>query len=168
MLLKEDIQSQFHYQLGHFVKVKKDVNDPDYGIDIGGWKGKIYEIENENSDDPLLSIEWDAETLRKIPVPIIKACKKDNLDYAKISLFASEVESAVPQNEKAGNKVLVTTMTKEPYMLARIHYDLFDGLKIQDVFSSLNCMAYDRNKDRWAWLYEAEAIQIEFKASYGE
>ena len=166
MLMKEDTQSKFQYQLGHFVKVKKDVNDPDYGIDIEGWKGKISEIENENSDDPLLGIEWDAETLRKIPVPIIKACEKDNLDDAKMSLFASEVESAMPENEKAGNKVLVTTMTQEPYMLARIHYDLFDGLKIQDVFSSLNCMAYDRIKDRWVWLYEAEAMKIKFKASY--
>ena len=165
-LLKEETQSEFQYPLGHFVKVKKGVNDPDYGIDIEGWKGKIYEIENENSEDPLLSIEWDAETVRKIPIPIIKACEKDDLDYEKMSLFASEVESAIPENEKAGNKTLVTTMTQEPYMLARIHYDLFDGLKIQDVFSSLNCMAYDRIKDRWVWLYEAEARKIKFKASY--
>ena len=166
ILLKEDPQIKFHYHLGHCVKVKKGVNDPDYGIDIEGWQGKIYGIENENSDDPLLSIEWDAETLRKIPLPIIKACEKDNLDYAKMSLFASDVTSAMPENKKAGNKILVTTMTQEPYMLARIHYDLFDGLKIQDVFSSLKCMVYDRIKDRWVWLYEAEAIKIKFKVSY--
>jgi len=91
---------EFQYQVGHLVKVKKGVNDPDYGTDIEGWKGKIYLIEDQNSDDPLISIEWDAETQQKIPASNIAACEKDDLDYTKMSLLASDVESAIPGNEK--------------------------------------------------------------------
>jgi len=69
---------------------------------------------------------------------------------------------------KKGNKVLITTMTKEPYMLARIHYDLLDKLIIQDVFSDLRCMNYDRIKDRWVWLYEDESRKVKFSALYDE
>ncbi len=59
--VREIVQIQVHYRVGHFVVAKKGVMDPDYGIEIGGWKGKIYDI--GNGADPLLDIEWDDETL---------------------------------------------------------------------------------------------------------
>lgn len=164
--VREEIQTQFHYQVGHFVIVKKGVRDPDYEIEIGGWKGKIYDI--ENADDPLLCIEWDYETQSNVPISIIKACEKDNLDYTKMSLFASDVEPVMLAEKKEKNKILLSTMTKEIYMLARIHYDLFDKEKMQQIFSKLRCMEYDNIQDRWVWLYEAEAKKLKFKGSYHE
>lgn len=162
----EEIQAEFHYKVGHSVVVKKGVRDPDYDIEIGGWKGKIYDI--ENADDPLLSIEWDYETQSKMPIPIIKACEKDNLDYTKMSLLASEVEPEMPAEKQDKNKILLKTMTQEIYMLARIHYDLFDKEKIQLIFSKLRCMEYDNIQGRWVWLYKAEAKKLKFKGSYYE
>lgn len=164
--VREIVQIQFHYQVGHFVAVKKGVVDPDYGIEMGGWKGKIYDI--KNGADPLLSIEWDDETLNKMPNSIIKACKKDNLDHATMSLFASEVEPVMGSEKKESNKTLLTTMTKEIYMLARITYELYDKEKMQHVFSKLRCMEYDSIQDRWVWLYEAEAKKLKFRGSYHE
>jgi len=61
---------------------------------------------------------------------------------------------------------LLTTMTKEFYMLARLHYDLLDSEKIHRVFLKLRCMQHDSFRDRWVWLYEAEAKRLKFKGSY--
>lgn len=61
---------------------------------------------------------------------------------------------------------LLTTMTKEIYMLARLHYDLLDSEKIHRVFLKLRCMKYDPLQDRWVWLYEAEAKRLKFKGTY--
>ena len=166
--VKEEMQVQLHYQVGHCVIVRKGVKDPDYDIEIGGWKGKIYDIEDKNSTDPLLSIEWDYKTQSKMPISIIKACEKDNLDYTKMSLFASDVEPVMLAEKKEKSKIILTTMTKDIYMLARIHYDLFDKEKIQLIFSKLQCMQYDNIQDRWVWLYEAEAKKLKFKGSYHE
>lgn len=163
--VKEVIQAQFHYKVGHCVVVKKGVRDPDYDIEIGGWKGKIYDI--ERADDPLLSIEWDYETQRKIPISMIKACEKDNLDYTKMSLLASEVEPAMPADKQGKNRILVKTMTQEICMLARIYYDLFDKEKVQLIFSKLRCMAYDI-QGRWLRLYKDEAKKLKFQGSYYE
>ena len=161
----EEIQTEFHYEVGHFVVVKKGVPDPDYNIEIGGWRGKIYDI--ESAADPVLSIEWDHETQRKMGASMIKACEKDDLDHTKMSLLASEVEPEMPAEKEDKNRILLKTMTQETYMLARIHYDLFDKEKIQLIFSKLRCMAYDI-EGRWVWLYEDEAKKLKFEGSYYE
>ena len=161
----EEIQAKFHYEVGHSVVVKKGVRDPDYNVEIAGWKGKIYDI--ESADDPLLSIEWDYQTQRKMASSMIKACEKDNLDYTKMSLFTSQVEPEMPAEKQDKNRILLKTMTQEIYMLARIHYDLFDREKIQLIFSKLRCMAYDI-EDRWVWLYKDEAKKLKFEGSYYE
>ena len=49
-------------------------------------------------------------------------------------------------------KILLATMTKEPFQLARIYYDLFHKEKIQQIFSKLRCIEYDQSQDRWVWL----------------
>ena len=114
-----ETQTKFYYKIGQSVIVKNGVPDPDYDTEIGGWKGTIYNI--ENADDPLIDIEWDYETQEKIPKSQIKACEKNDLDYTKIRLFASDVEPDSFSEKKDDNKIILKTMTQEIYMLARIN-----------------------------------------------
>ncbi|MBF0229415.1 MAG: hypothetical protein HQK63_07470 [Desulfamplus sp.] len=160
---EQRIFKRFNYKKGSSVIVKEGVKYPDYGVEIGGWRGRIYDIINSNdSDEQLISIEWDDETKKKMPVALIKACKKDNMDPTVMSLSASEIESL---NK---DEALLTTMTKEIYMLARINYELFDKQKIQKIFAKLKCMEFDNTQGRWVWLYYAETKKIKFQASYSD
>jgi hypothetical protein len=159
-----ETQTKFYYKIGQSVIVKNGVPDPDYGTEIGGWKGKIYNI--ENADDPFIDIEWDYETQEKIPKSQIKACEKNNLDYTKMRLLASDVEPDSSSEKKDDNKILLKTMTQEIYMLARIYYDLFDREKVQTIFSKLRCMDFDTTRDCWVWLYKAETEKLKFEGSY--
>lgn len=59
------------------ITVKPGTEDPDFGGDIGGWKGCITEIDNSNSDNTLVTIEWDANTLKNMPKNYLKRCFKE-------------------------------------------------------------------------------------------
>jgi len=93
-----------------------------------------------------------------------KLKKKKILSKAYKSEVIEEIQSEFHYKQDK-NKILLKTMTQELYMLARIHYDLFDKEKIQLIFSKLRCMQYD-NQGRWVWLYEAEAKKLKFTGSY--
>ncbi|MCD6199929.1 MAG: hypothetical protein J7K15_15410 [Deltaproteobacteria bacterium] len=73
------------------VVIKEGILDPDYGNDISGWQGRIYEID-DNFDDPLIRIEWDSMTLRNMPRSVIEDSEKDGLVWSKMDLYASDLE----------------------------------------------------------------------------
>ncbi|MDM8536926.1 hypothetical protein QUF70_09255 [Desulfobacterales bacterium HSG17] len=160
--IREVTKNPHHYQIGDYVIVKNGIRDPDYGTDISGWKGRIYNVEND--DDPFIDIRWDGETLESMPESIIEACEKEELEEKQMRLRASLVE-LYASDEKSG-KMLLKTMTDEVLMLARIYYDLVDKVKVQEIFSKIRCMNYNSSKNRWEWLYEKEAKKLKFAASY--
>ena len=182
-------------KIGDSVAVKKGIKDPDYGHDISGHQGRIIEIETE-SDDPLVCIEWDSKTLERIPRSLIRKSEDDGLDWTRLHLNASEVESAKPRdnrrkvakiahriarkvglNEEPKRQItheellqnpFLVTLTGEPYQPARVHYEIADRRAVAKAFSKLRCMDYDPDKKRWVWLYEAEAKELEFLQSYSD
>ena len=52
-------------KIGNSVVVKQGTLDPDYQIDMGGWQGKITEIEKSDDGQQLVGIKWDIITLKK-------------------------------------------------------------------------------------------------------
>ncbi len=50
-------------QVNDSVVVKAGVKDPDTGMGLGGWQGRVAKIEEDN----LLCIDWDSQTLKNIP-----------------------------------------------------------------------------------------------------
>lgn len=63
-------------------------------------------------------------------------------------------------------KQLVSTKTGEPYQLVRIYYQVFKKKTILSALQKLKCIQYEPGRDRWNWLYEAEAKKLHFKRSY--
>ncbi|PXF59365.1 MAG: hypothetical protein C4B58_03375 [Deltaproteobacteria bacterium] len=61
---------EIEFSIDDSVVVKEGTLDPDYGDDISGWQGRIYEID-DNFDDSLIRIKWDSITLRNMPCSII-------------------------------------------------------------------------------------------------
>ncbi len=159
----EVININYNFKVGYTVRVRKGVKDPDYGFDIGGWQGEIEDI--EKGDNPLVHIQWDSETIRNMPDKLLKACDEDNLDYNRMALNESDI---LLVRDPGWEKGLFATMTKEYYMLARLHYKMFDMKKIEKIFLKMKCMAFDSNQTRWVWLYEGEAKKLKFKGSYSD
>jgi len=82
-----------NFKIGDSVVVKPEVKDPDLGIDIEGWQGRIVEIEKKDSS---VGIAWDSMTLKSMPDWIIVKCETDGLDWRRMYLHSNEVELATP------------------------------------------------------------------------
>lgn len=79
--------------IGDAVVVKAGMKDPDMGIDIGGWQGRVSSMEGT-----LISIGWDSVTLNQMPIDVISICKEEGWDWRQMNLEASEVEQSVPRD----------------------------------------------------------------------
>ncbi|WP_300464449.1 hypothetical protein [Desulfobacula sp.] len=86
-------RKEHHFKAGDSVRVKPNVQDPDFGDEISGWVGRIIEIENES-----ILIQWDSLTLASIPVSIINQCEQDGLDWSRMNLYLTEVRHIKPRD----------------------------------------------------------------------
>ena len=71
---------------GDSVVVNKGVKDPDLGNDIGGWQGRISEI-----DEDLVCIDWDSITLQQMPASSIIHSEEEGWEWQKMYLPPSDV-----------------------------------------------------------------------------
>jgi hypothetical protein len=77
---------------GDYVRVRKGIKDIDFGnFDIGGFQGTVFSVE-EYPDETIVGIQWDEETLSKMPRKMINRCLKDNFDRDEMYLSMDEVE----------------------------------------------------------------------------
>lgn len=91
---------QTNFRIGESVAVKSGVLDPDYGVDLSGWQGRVTENHHANErGNPLVSIAWDSITLKQMPVEMIERSEEDGLDWSVMGLYASEVMSASPRDK---------------------------------------------------------------------
>src|SRR5437016_297403 len=68
----------------------------------------------------------------------------------------------MPQVPKTADKVLLSTVTGEPFQPARIYYEVFDRKGLLNAFHKLRCMEHDPSNQRWVWLYTHEAHSLVF------
>lgn len=77
-------------RVGGCVRVNSGVRDPDFGMDIGGWQGRIREPEEEG----IVLVAWDSITLKNMGVALIVRCERKNLDWEVMALSMSELSKA--------------------------------------------------------------------------
>ncbi|HHB75224.1 MAG TPA: hypothetical protein ENK84_01590 [Desulfobulbus sp.] len=77
------------FKIGNTVKVKPGVLDPDFGNNIGGWQGRISEV-----DGDIVCIDWDSITLSNCPDKYIQRCEEEGLDWEKMYLSIEDIERA--------------------------------------------------------------------------
>ena len=99
--------------VGDIVKVKPGVLDPDgflisdeahnqkfldhnipRVLSLAGWQGKITSVHPQEGRNgaTIIYIEWDSQTLKKIPKQAIKACDKKGLSWKEMGLYPKEVK----------------------------------------------------------------------------
>lgn len=74
------------------VQILPNIKDPDFMTNIGGWIGKIEEIELSENETWLYKIRWDNETIKRAGKAYIDNCEVKNLDYEVTYLEEHELE----------------------------------------------------------------------------
>jgi hypothetical protein len=83
-------------QVGDSVMVKPGILDPDFGIEIDGWQGRISVIGVGQRDT--IMIARDSVTLRHMPDSVIKQSIEQGLDWTQMGLKAHEIELTSPRD----------------------------------------------------------------------
>jgi ribosomal protein L24 len=76
-------------EIGDQVRVIRGTKDPDFGTDIGGWQGSVFDISGD-----VIGITLDGVTLADFSNKYIAQCEQEGLDWEKIYLYPSELEFA--------------------------------------------------------------------------
>jgi hypothetical protein len=88
------------FKLGDSVIVKAGTLDPDFNTDIGGWQGRITEIERDSdTGQTLLTIQWDSLTLKAIPSAAMEHSEEAGLDWTSMCLYDTEVAPVSPRDD---------------------------------------------------------------------
>jgi hypothetical protein len=85
-------------KIGDSVVVKVGVQDPDFGVDLGGWQGRIVCTDVSEREGSLVTIRWDSVTLKNMPTPLIEQCEERGLGWTEFVLLAREVEPTAPRD----------------------------------------------------------------------
>jgi hypothetical protein len=98
-------------KIGDCIIVKPGVKDPDYGIDIGGWQGRITEIESYQSGQVTITFQWDSQSLSRMPASAIRRSEEKGLDWTIMGLYPEEVELAEPRDTQADVDALIEELS---------------------------------------------------------
>jgi len=98
------------FRVGDSVVVKSEGVDPDLGVDIGGWCGRVAEKPNAEG---MVLISWDSVTLQNMPDSVIVQCEEQGLDWTGMVLRMQEVEPASSRDAKADVAQVVEELGKK-------------------------------------------------------
>jgi preprotein translocase subunit YajC len=87
---KQEYNMMIKLDTGDSVVVKSGVIDPDLDIDIGGWQGRVMEVD----DGDTVFIRWDNITLQEMGLDIAIQCENNNLDWEVMTLYMADVQKA--------------------------------------------------------------------------
>ena len=78
--------------VGTKVRVRAGVAAPEFPeVSCAGWTGEIAELTGKKAD-PKFLIEWDDETLRRMPPDYVRQCEQKQLFYRMACFGPDEVE----------------------------------------------------------------------------
>lgn len=101
------------FKIGQCVIVKPGVKDPDLGTDIGGWQGRVRDIEIGEDNKPLVTFEWDSISLKQLTGTAIQHSEEEGLDWTAMSLYPEEIEHARPRDTQAEVEELIKEISSE-------------------------------------------------------
>lgn len=74
------------------VRVLCGVRDPDFGNNIGGWSGKVEEINLSDDGFWLYTIRLDQDTLLAAGDDYTEKCENENLNFEILNLEEKDLE----------------------------------------------------------------------------
>ena len=89
------MKESLNFKVGDSVTVRPNVKDPDLGIDISGWQGRISEI---NQETDVITVDWDSVTLKNTPGSVIDKCEEEGWGWNQMYLERTDVELSSPRD----------------------------------------------------------------------
>lgn len=85
------MSQQETFKLGQTVRIKDGIKDADFDVDIGGWQGRIIELDPNKQ---ILLIAFDSITLRNMEQDYVARCEEDGMDWAQYYIGYDDVTLA--------------------------------------------------------------------------
>ena len=150
-------------KVGDCIVVKSGVKDPDYGIDIGNWQGRITEIEFYQPGQVTIMFQWDSLSLKRMPVSAIRRSEERGLDWTTMGLYPEEVERSEPRDTQADVDALIEELSAE-------HAWDYLGKQGQRIHKALQDVDADDDLEAFkAWQEYLEAyLKLPFDAAVSE
>jgi hypothetical protein len=95
--------------VGISVVVKSGILDPDFGIDISGWQGRI----EETDDGDTVFIRWDSITLRGMRMDTIIRCENENLDWEVMTIDKDDIEVSTARDSEVDVERIASQLKME-------------------------------------------------------
>ncbi len=89
--------------------------------------------------------------------------RKKTRKAAQSSWLRSRQTTNISPITKQGRQKLAGTLTGELFQPMRLHYEIPDTEEFTQKLSALKCIERDPSKNRWVWLYFAEALALTFQ-----
>lgn len=158
------MKNQLGLKIGDSVIVKQGITDPDSGISISGWQGRIDKFEKSDEDEATILITLDSITLKSLPTSYIEECEENGYDWSTYYLGLADVEPAKARDTKRD----VTKAIEE--VENQIGWRILggeEGRRIQKVLSGIDM------RDEWGLLeawdeYLEEHLSFPFEAEIFE
>jgi hypothetical protein len=133
------------FKVGESAAVKQGVKDPDYGDKMGGWQGRVVRIEIHPPGPPIVTIQWDSHTLRKMPRTSIERAEKEGLDWSEMNLYPTELEKATTRDSLED---VVATYREIASHVHWLHLEE-EGERIQSVLDGIDPQDEDACLEAW-------------------
>ncbi len=101
------------FKIGQSVRVRQGIKVD--GDCVGGWQGRVAEIEEDDVHARLITIAWDSVTLRALSPSYIDQCEEDCLSWSEINLEPEELEPVEPRDT-------IKDVVEVVHELSRKHY----------------------------------------------
>lgn len=103
------------FKKGDSIRIKDGVCDPDYPeIEIGGWQGRIFELEGaDETGQELYTIAWDSISLKSLDAEIILESIEAGIDYAYIALYGNDIEKAAARDTEKDVEAAIAALEEE-------------------------------------------------------
>lgn len=85
------------FKLSKSVRFKDGQKDEDSGLDIGGWQGRVIEIDTKRK---MLLVALDSITLKSLPREYLEECEEEGLGWPEYYIGFNDVEPAKPRDTK--------------------------------------------------------------------
>jgi hypothetical protein len=85
------------FKLGDSVRFQDGQQDEESGTDIGGWQGRITEVDAQHQ---MLLVELDSITLKSLPREYLEECEEEGLGWSEYYIESHSVGPAQPRDTK--------------------------------------------------------------------
>lgn len=122
------------FEVGDSVAVREGVADPDSLVEIVGWQGRVWKIEEDPDGEPFVVIRWDSLTLKSMPEWYLEQSEQRGLGWSEFILKPADVEHADSRDTPREVEEVAAEIESRVFWLSMGE----EGRRIQKVVYGLN------------------------------